>query len=159
MLRLFVFKIIDVLKIEGGCNVQFVLNFDSFEYVVIEVNLRVSCLFVLVLKVIGYLIVRIAVKIVFGYIFDEIENVIIKMIYVSFEFVFDYVVLKILCWLFDKFIYVNRKFGIQMKVIGEVMVIGRMFEESFLKGIRFFDIGLDYLDFLELKSLDNESFL
>lgn len=141
MLRSSALKIIDTLKIEGGCNVQFALNPDSFEYAVIEVNPRVSRSSALASKATGYPIARIAAKIALGYTLDEIENAITKMTYASFEPTLDYVVLKIPRWPFDKFTYANRKLGTQMKATGEIMAIGRTFEESLLKGIRSLDIG------------------
>uniref|UniRef100_A0A7C5V553 Carbamoyl phosphate synthase large chain n=1 Tax=Caldicellulosiruptor owensensis TaxID=55205 RepID=A0A7C5V553_9FIRM len=157
MLRSSALKIIDALKIEGGCNVQFALNPENFEYAVIEVNPRVSRSSALASKATGYPIARIAAKIALGYTLDEIENSITKMTYASFEPALDYVVLKIPRWPFDKFTYANRKLGTQMKATGEVMAIGRTFEESLLKGIRSLDIGIEYLDLPELKNLDNET--
>ena len=156
MLRSSALKIIDALKIEGGCNVQFALNPDSFEYAVIEVNPRVSRSSALASKATGYPIARIAAKIALGFTLDEIENAITKMTYASFEPALDYVVLKIPRWPFDKFTYANRKLGTQMKATGEVMSIGRTFEESLLKGIRSLDIGVDSLDLPELKNFSND---
>ncbi|WAM30601.1 carbamoyl-phosphate synthase large subunit [Caldicellulosiruptor naganoensis] len=156
ILRSSALKIIDALKIEGGCNVQFALNPDSFEYAVIEVNPRVSRSSALASKATGYPIARIAAKIALGFTLDEIENAITKMTYASFEPALDYVVLKIPRWPFDKFTYANRKLGTQMKATGEVMSIGRTFEESLLKGIRSLDIGVDSLDLPELKNFSND---
>lgn len=153
MLRTSALRIIDALKIEGGCNVQFALNPDSFEYAVIEVNPRVSRSSALASKATGYPIARIATKIALGFNLDEIENSITKMTYASFEPALDYVVLKIPRWPFDKFTYANRTLGTQMKATGEVMAIGRTFEESLMKGIRSLDIGVDGLFLNELKEL------
>lgn len=99
------------------------------ELIVIEINLWVSCFFVLASKAIGYFIVKIVVKFVIGYILDEFKNQIIKIIFVYFELMFDYVIVKMLCWNFDKFQGVDYELGLQMKLVGEVMFIGCNFLE------------------------------
>lgn len=114
----------------GGFNVQFVVNLKNGCLIVIEMNLCVFCFLVLVLKVIGFLIVKVVVKLVVGYIFDELMNDIIGgCILVFFELFIDYVVIKIFCFNFEKFVGVNDCLIIQMKLVGEVMVIGCMQQE------------------------------
>lgn len=117
----------------GGCNIQFLINLEMEELIVIEINLWVSCFLVLVSKVIGYLIVKIVVKFVIGYMFDELKNQIIKIIFVYFEFMFDYVIVKMFCWNFFKFLGVDYELGLQMKLVGEVMGIGCNFLEVLQK--------------------------
>ncbi|MEZ0536045.1 carbamoyl-phosphate synthase large subunit [Caldicellulosiruptoraceae bacterium PP1] len=159
MLRSSALKIISTLKIEGGCNVQFALNPESFEYAVIEVNPRVSRSSALASKATGYPIAKVAAKIALGYTLDEIENSITKKTFASFEPTIDYIVTKIPRWPFDKFKDANRVLGTQMKATGEVMSIGRNFEESLLKGIRSLDIGTDYLYLKDFENIDNEELL
>lgn len=144
MLRSAALNIIRSLKIEGGCNVQFALNPNSMEYVVIEVNPRVSRSSALASKATGYPIARIAAKIAIGLTLDEIINPITQNTYASFEPSIDYVVVKVPRWPFDKFEKADRKLGTQMKSTGEVMAIGRTFEEAFLKAIDSLDVKINY---------------
>lgn len=134
-------KIIRALKIEGGCNVQLALDPHSFQYYIIEVNPRVSRSSALASKATGYPIAKIAAKIAVGLTLDEIEHPLVKDSYAINEPVLDYVVTKIPRFPFDKFIFGDRKLGTQMKATGEVMAIGRTFEEALLKGIRSLEIG------------------
>lgn len=135
MLRTSSLKIIRALKIEGGCNVQFALNPSSLEYVVIEVNPRVSRSSALASKAAGYPIAKIAAKIAIGMHLHEIPNYVTQKTKASFEPALDYVVTKIPKWPFYKFPYANRTLGTQMKATGEVMAIDRSFESSFLKAL------------------------
>lgn len=135
MLRSSALKIIRALKIEGGCNVQYALNPDSLEYIVIEVNPRVSRSSALASKAAGYPIAKIAAKIAIGLHLHEIPNYVTQKTMASFEPALDYVVTKIPKWPFDKFGYANRTLGTQMKATGEVMAIDRTFESSFLKAL------------------------
>ncbi len=135
MLRESALKIIRALKIEGGCNIQFALNPKSKEYIVIEVNPRVSRSSALASKAAGYPIAKIAAKIAIGLHLHEIENTVTKKTKASFEPALDYVVTKIPKWPFDKFDYANRTLGTQMKATGEVMAIDRNFESSLLKAV------------------------
>ena len=144
MLRSTSIKIIRALGIEGGCNIQFALNPDSFEYVVIEVNPRVSRSSALASKATGYPIARAAAKIAVGFGLDEITNPITGETCACFEPTLDYVVTKVPRWPFDKFVTATRTLGTQMKATGEVMAIGRTLEESLLKAIDSVDVKLDY---------------
>ncbi|HSA07006.1 MAG TPA: carbamoyl-phosphate synthase large subunit [Candidatus Gastranaerophilales bacterium] len=135
LLRTSSLNIIRALKIEGGCNVQFALNPENMDYVVIEVNPRVSRSSALASKAAGYPIAKIAAKIAVGFNLHEIPNYVTKKTKASFEPALDYVVTKIPKWPFDKFAYANRKLGTQMKATGEVMAIDRNFESSFLKAV------------------------
>ncbi|WP_195572824.1 carbamoyl-phosphate synthase large subunit [Paenibacillus sp. 1001270B_150601_E10] len=141
MLRSASLKIIRALNIEGGCNVQFALDPDSYQYYVIEVNPRVSRSSALASKATGYPIAKMAAKIAVGYTLDEIVNPVTGQTYACFEPTLDYIVSKIPRWPFDKFTQANRKLGTQMKATGEVMAIGRTFEESIHKAIRSLEIG------------------
>ncbi|WP_226037962.1 carbamoyl-phosphate synthase large subunit [Aquibacillus saliphilus] len=143
-------KIIRALKIEGGCNVQLAIDPNSFQYYIIEVNPRVSRSSALASKATGYPIAKIAAKIAVGMTLDEIINPITGTTYACYEPALDYVVTKLPRFPFDKFTTGNRILGTQMKATGEVMAIGRNFEESILKGIRSLDISSE--DFW-LKSL------
>lgn len=144
MLRNASIKIIRALKIRGGCNIQFALNPLSYEYVVIEVNPRVSRSSALASKATGYPIARVASKIAVGLNLDEIKNSVTESTYACFEPALDYVVTKVPRWPFDKFVTATRTLGTQMKATGEVMAIGRTFEESLLKAIDSLDIKLNY---------------
>jgi len=144
MLKAASLKIIRALKINGGCNIQFALNPYSFNYVVIEVNPRVSRSSALASKATGYPIARITAKIAIGMNLDEIKNPVTQSTYACFEPSIDYVVTKVPRWSFDKFGTANRSLGTQMKATGEVMAIGRTFEESLLKAIDSLDIKLNY---------------
>ncbi len=141
LLRTSALKIVDALNIQGGCNVQYALDPYSENYYVIEVNPRVSRSSALASKATGYPIAKIASKIAMGYSLDEIKNPITKNTYASYEPALDYVVTKIPRWPFDKFLTANRKLGTQMKATGEVMAIGRNFEESLQKAIRSLELG------------------
>lgn len=136
MLRNTSLKIIRALKIEGGCNVQLALDPDSFQYYIIEVNPRVSRSSALASKATGYPIAKLAAKIAVGLTLDEMMNPVTGKTYASFEPALDYVVSKIPRFPFDKFESAKRNLGTQMKATGEVMAIGRTFEESLLKAIR-----------------------
>ncbi len=154
MLRNASLRIIRALSIEGGCNVQLALDPDSFNYYIIEVNPRVSRSSALASKATGYPIAKVAAKIAVGYTLDEIINPITGTTYALFEPALDYVVTKFPRFPFDKFTAGDRKLGTQMKATGEVMAIGRNFEESLLKGIRSLELGTEEL---WLKSLTNLS--
>lgn len=145
MLRSSALKMIRALDIRVGCNVQFALDPDSFQYYVIEVNPRVSRSSALASKATGYPIARIAAKIAVGYTLDELINPVTGQTYACFEPALDYVVSKIPRWPFDKFSSANRRLGTQMKATGEVMAIGRTLEESLLKAVRSLEIGADYI--------------
>jgi len=145
MLRSASLKIIGALGIEGGCNVQFALNPNSDDYYVIEVNPRVSRSSALASKATGYPIAKIAAKIALGYQLAELRNPVTRETYASFEPALDYVVTKIPRWPFDKFNSANRKLGTQMKATGEVMAIGRTFEESLMKALRSLEVGIESL--------------
>lgn len=144
MLRTASIKIIRALNIEGGCNVQYALNPKSYEYIVIEVNPRVSRSSALASKATGYPIARVAAKIAVGYTLDEIKNNVTGNTFAFFEPTLDYVVTKVPRWPFDKFNTADRLLGTMMKATGEVMAIGRSFEESLLKAIDSLDIKLNY---------------
>ncbi|WP_139489882.1 carbamoyl-phosphate synthase large subunit [Brevibacillus dissolubilis] len=141
MLRSSALKIIRALGIEGGCNVQYALDPYSFQYYVIEVNPRVSRSSALASKATGYPIAKMAAKIAIGYTLDELKNPVTGQTYACFEPTLDYVVSKIPRWPFDKFESANRRLGTQMKATGEVMAIGRTFEESIMKAIRSLEVG------------------
>lgn len=155
MLRQASLKIIRALGIEGGCNVQFALDPNSFQYYVIEVNPRVSRSSALASKATGYPIAKMATKIAVGYTLDEITNPITGTTYASFEPAIDYVVTKIPRWPFDKFEAANRKLGTQMKSTGEVMAIGRTFEESLLKAVRSLEAGVFHIEREGMEKLEN----
>ncbi|MBC5635896.1 carbamoyl-phosphate synthase large subunit [Ornithinibacillus sp. BX22] len=152
-------KIIRALEIEGGCNVQLALDPTSFAYYVIEVNPRVSRSSALASKATGYPIAKMAAKIAVGLTLDEIMNPITGTTYALFEPALDYVVTKLPRFPFDKFVTGDRKLGTQMKATGEVMAIGRNFEESLLKGIRSMDIGTEELGLTSLAFLDEDDIL
>ena len=155
MLRSAALDIINVLKVEGGCNVQFALNPDSFEYAVIEVNPRVSRSSALASKATGYPIAKVATKIAIGFTLDEIKNAVTGTTYACFEPAIDYVVVKLPKWPFDKFVYAKRNLGTQMKATGEVMAIGQTFEEAIMKAVRGAEISLDTLNSPKLKELSD----
>ena len=141
MLRTAALDIINSIEIKGGCNVQFALATDSFEYAVIEINPRVSRSSALASKATGYPIARIAAKIALGYNLDEILNAVTGKTYACFEPAIDYVVAKIPKWPFDKFFGAKRNLGTKMMATGEVMSIGNSLEAALLKGIRSLEIG------------------
>ena len=149
-LRTAAIKVIRALEIEGGCNVQFAFNPANGDYRLIEVNPRVSRSSALASKATGYPIARVATKIAVGYTLDEIPNKITGTTFAAFEPSIDYVVVKIPRWPFDKFRTVDRHLGTQMKSTGEVMSIGRTFEEALLKGLRSLEIGVKGLDRIEM---------
>lgn len=157
MLRSASLKIIRALNIEGGCNVQFALDPHSFQYYVIEVNPRVSRSSALASKATGYPIAKMAAKIAIGYTLDELVNPVTGQTYACFEPTLDYIVSKIPRWPFDKFTSANRKLGTQMKATGEVMAIGRTFEESIHKAIRSLEIGTHRLFLKGSDQLDVET--
>ncbi len=136
MLRTAALRIIDELGVEGGCNCQFALNPDSFEYAVIEVNPRVSRSSALASKATGYPIAKVATKIAIGYTLDEIPNAVTGTTMACFEPSVDYIVVKLPKWPFDKFVYAKRTLGTQMKATGEVMSIGTSFEQAIMKAVR-----------------------
>lgn len=141
MLRSAAINIIDSIEIKGGCNVQFALNPDSFEYAVIEINPRVSRSSALASKATGYPIAKIAAKIALGYNLDEIKNAVTGKTFACFEPAIDYIVAKIPKWPFDKFFGAKRNLGTKMMATGEVMSIGNTFESALLKGVRSLEIG------------------
>ena len=147
-------KIIRALGIRGGCNIQFALNPETDEYKVIEVNPRVSRSSALASKATGYPIAKISSKIALGMTLDEIKNDITKESPASFEPAIDYVVIKIPRWPFDKFKGISRQVGVQMKATGEVMAIGRTFEEAFQKALRSLDMGFDGFEYVEYTEED-----
>lgn len=145
MLRSAALSIIDALNIEGGCNCQFALNPDSFEYAVIEVNPRVSRSSALASKATGYPIAKVATKIALGYNLDEIKNAVTGTTYAAFEPAIDYVAVKFPKWPFEKFVYASRTLGTQMKATGEVMSISDSFESAIMKAVRGAELGFDTL--------------
>lgn len=154
MLRTASLDIITELGIEGGCNCQFALNPESFEYSVIEVNPRVSRSSALASKATGYPIAKVTTKIALGYTLDEIRNDITGKTCACFEPTLDYVVVKVPKWPFDKFINASRKLGTQMKATGEVMSIAPSFEMAIMKAVRGAEIGLDTLNNKQLDGTD-----
>ena len=139
-------NIINALGIEGGCNCQFALNPNSFEYAVIEVNPRVSRSSALASKATGYPIAKVTAKIALGYTLDEIMNDVTGKTCACFEPTIDYAVVKLPKWPFDKFVGASRKLGTQMKATGEVMAIGSSFEAAIMKAVRGAAIKLDTLN-------------
>lgn len=156
MLRSAALNIIQAMGIEGGCNCQFALNPESFEYAVIEVNPRVSRSSALASKATGYPIARVATKIAVGYRLDEIPNEVTGETMACFEPALDYVAVKFPKWPFDKFVYGRRKLGTQMKATGEVMAIGRNFEQALLKAVRGAEISQDSLNMKKMEPLTGE---
>ena len=142
MLRSASLNIISALGVEGGCNCQFALHSESFEYAVIEVNPRVSRSSALASKATGYPIAKVAAKIAIGYTLSEIKNAVTGNTYACFEPALDYVVVKFPKWPFDKFVYAKRQLGTQMKATGEVMAIATTFEEAMMKAVRGAEISL-----------------
>jgi carbamoyl-phosphate synthase large subunit len=148
-------KIIRALGIEGGCNVQLALDPNSFQYYIIEVNPRVSRSSALASKATGYPIAKLAAKIAVGLTLDEMMNPVTGKTYASFEPALDYVVTKIPRWPFDKFESANRSLGTQMKATGEVMAIGRTFEESLLKAIRSLEANVYHFKLNDADQVDD----
>ena len=159
MLRTSALNIITELGITGGCNVQYALNPDSFEYCVIEVNPRVSRSSALASKATGYPIAKVAAKIALGYTLDEIPNAITGKTYASFEPMLDYCVVKIPRLPFDKFISAKRTLTTQMKATGEVMSICNNFEGALMKAIRSLEQHVDSLMSYDFSSLSREEML
>ena len=157
MLRSSALNIITELNITGGCNVQYALNPDSFEYCVIEVNPRVSRSSALASKATGYPIAKVAAKIALGYTLDEIKNAVTKKTYAAFEPMLDYVVVKMPRLPFDKFISAKRELGTQMKATGEVMSICNNFEGGLMKAIRSLEQHVNSLLDYDYSKLDSES--
>ena len=157
MLRSSALNIITELNITGGCNVQYALNPDSFEYCVIEVNPRVSRSSALASKATGYPIAKVAAKIALGYTLDEIKNAVTKKTYAAFEPMLDYVVVKMPRLPFDKFISAKRELGTQMKATGEVMSICNNFEGGIMKAIRSLEQHVNSLLDYDYSKLDTES--
>ena len=156
LLRNVSLKIIRALGIEGGCNVQLALDPYSFNYYIIEVNPRVSRSSALASKATGYPIAKLAAKIAVGLTLDEMLNPVTGKTYASFEPALDYIVTKIPRWPFDKFESGNRSLGTQMKATGEVMAIGRTFEESLLKAIRSLEAGVYHFELNGAEEISNE---
>ena len=159
MLRTSALNIISELNITGGCNVQYALNPDSFEYCVIEVNPRVSRSSALASKATGYPIAKVAAKIALGYTLDEIKNAITGKTYASFEPMLDYCVVKIPRLPFDKFITAKRTLTTQMKATGEVMSICTNFEGALMKAIRSLEQHVDSLVTDEYVSLSYDKLI
>lgn len=159
MLRTSALNIISELGITGGCNVQYALNPESFEYCVIEVNPRVSRSSALASKATGYPIAKVAAKIALGYTLDEIPNAITKKTYASFEPMLDYCVVKIPRLPFDKFISAKRTLTTQMKATGEVMSICTNFEGALMKAIRSLEQHVDSLMSYDFTGLTTEQLL
>ena len=146
MLRSASLDIITELGIEGGCNCQFALNPDNFEYSVIEVNPRVSRSSALASKATGYPIAKVTAKIALGYTLDEIRNDVTGKTSACFEPTIDYIVCKLPKWPFDKFVGADRTLGTQMKATGEVMSIAPSFEAAIMKAVRGAELGQDTLN-------------
>ena len=159
MLRTSALNIISELKITGGCNVQFALHPESFEYCVIEVNPRVSRSSALASKATGYPIAKVAAKIAIGYTLDEIKNAITGQTMASFEPMLDYCVVKMPRLPFDKFISAKRTLTTQMKATGEVMSICDNFEGGLMKAIRSLEQHVDSLMSYDFSHLDKAGLL
>ncbi len=159
MLRTSALNIISELNITGGCNVQYALHPDTFEYCVIEVNPRVSRSSALASKATGYPIAKVAAKIALGYTLDEIKNAVTKKTYASFEPMLDYCVVKIPRLPFDKFISAKRTLTTQMKATGEVMSICDNFEGALMKAIRSLEQHVDSLLSYDFSRLTREDLL
>ena len=154
MLRTAAINIIQELKVEGGCNCQFALKPDSFDYAVIEVNPRVSRSSALASKATGYPIAKVAARIAVGYTLDEIsQSAVTGKTYACFEPALDYLVVKFPKWPFDKFVYAKKTLGTQMKATGEIMAIAPSFEAGMMKAVRSIELGMDTMtkeDFVKL---------
>ena len=159
MLRSAALDIISALKVEGGCNCQFALDPETFEYAVIEVNPRVSRSSALASKATGYPIAKVASKIAIGYTLSEIKNAVTGTTYACFEPAIDYVVVKFPKWPFDKFVYAKRDLGTQMKATGEVMAIAPTFEQAIMKAVRGAEISHNTLDDKEYEKFSDASVL
>ena len=159
MLRNAALSIITELGIEGGCNVQFALNPDSFEYSVIEVNPRVSRSSALASKATGFPIAKVTSKIALGYTLDEIVNDVTGNTYACFEPTIDYLVVKMPKWPFDKFLYAKRELGTRMKATGEVMSIGTSFEMAIMKAVRGAEISTSTMNYKKFLHSTKEELL
>ncbi len=159
MLRTAALSIITELGIEGGCNVQFALNPDSFEYSVIEVNPRVSRSSALASKATGFPIAKVTSKIALGYTLDEIVNDVTGNTYACFEPTIDYLVVKMPKWPFDKFLYAKRELGTRMKATGEVMSIGTSFEMAMMKAVRGAEISTSTFNYKKFVDFTKEELL
>ncbi|MCH5287039.1 MAG: carbamoyl-phosphate synthase large subunit [Christensenellaceae bacterium] len=159
MLRRAALDIITALEVEGGCNCQFALNPDSFEYAVIEVNPRVSRSSALASKATGYPIAKCAAQIAIGFTLDEMKNAVTGKTCACFEPALDYIVAKVPKWPFDKFVYGKRTLGTQMKATGEVMSIGVSVEQALMKAVRGAEIGCDTLRMKAMAELDTDALL
>ncbi|MCF0121559.1 MAG: carbamoyl-phosphate synthase large subunit, partial [Oscillospiraceae bacterium] len=159
ILRKAALDIVNALEVEGGCNCQFALNTDSFEYKVIEVNPRVSRSSALASKATGYPIAKVATKIAIGYTLDEIKNAVTGNTSACFEPSVDYIVVKFPKWPFDKFVYAKRTLGTQMKATGEVMAIGASFEQAIMKAVRGAEISHDSLNDPKMEALTDEELM
>jgi len=157
MLRSSALNIISALGIQGGCNVQFALHPESFQYAVIEVNPRVSRSSALASKATGYPIARVAAKIALGLGLDEIQNAVTGKTFAAFEPAIDYCVIKIPKWPFDKFVTAKRTLGTQMKATGEVMAIARAFEAALHKAVHSLEENREGLLVPELLEKDQDS--
>ena len=153
MLRTAALDIISELGIEGGCNCQFALKPDSFDYAVIEVNPRVSRSSALASKATGYPIAKVATKIAIGYTLDEIMNDVTGETCACFEPALDYVVVKYPKWPFDKFVYADKSLGTQMMATGEIMAIGNSFEAAMMKAVSSIELGMDTLTLADFEKL------
>ena len=159
MLRTAAINIIQELKVEGGCNCQFALKPDSFEYAVIEVNPRVSRSSALASKATGYPIAKVAARIAVGYTLDEIIKQVTGKTYACFEPALDYLVVKFPKWPFDKFVYAKKTLGTQMKATGEIMAIAPSFEAGMIKAVRSIELGMDTLTKKSFTELSDEEVL
>ena len=156
MLRTAALDIITELGIEGGCNCQFALKPDSFDYAVIEVNPRVSRSSALASKATGYPIAKVATKIAIGYTLDEITNDVTGRTCACFEPALDYIVVKYPKWPFDKFVYADKSLGTQMMATGEVMAIGNSFEAAMMKAVSSIELGMDTLSLKDFADYTDE---
>ena len=159
MLRNAALDIITEMGIEGGCNCQFALKPDSFDYAVIEVNPRVSRSSALASKATGYPIAKVATKIAIGYTLDEITNDVTGKTCACFEPALDYIVVKYPKWPFDKFVYADKSLGTQMMATGEVMSIGNSFEAAMMKAVSSIELGMDTLTHKPFEELSDEAII
>ena len=159
LLRKASLDIVEGLEIQGACNVQLALKPDGSEYYIIEVNPRVSRSSALASKATGYPIARVATKIALGYYLDEIGNEVTGKTSACHEPAIDYVTLKIPRWPWDKFSRGKRELGLQMKSTGEVMAIGRSFEEALGKGISSLDQGKELWSLADENTMSKESII
>ncbi|MCL2664614.1 MAG: carbamoyl-phosphate synthase large subunit, partial [Defluviitaleaceae bacterium] len=155
MLRGAALAIIEAIGVEGGCNIQFALEPNSFEYAVIEVNPRVSRSSALASKATGYPIAKVSVKTAIGYTLDEIKNEVTGCTYAAYEPALDYIAVKFPKWPFDKFVYAKRDLGTQMKATGEVMAIADTFEAALLKAVRGAELGTDSLNLRSVQKMSD----